>query len=86
MLAWEVVTGHHWIADPNEIFPNGWGTVFNPASGSQIAIGENRCGSTDMFHIGVPLCNSCDKPVPANGVCDECCIIHEDLAKGKDNA
>lgn len=61
----EVVRNNHYVMTEDDVFD-----------------GRNKLG---MFvaHIplGVPLCEGCDKPIPANGICDHCEIIHADIAE-----
>ena len=44
------------------------------------AVGRYRWQAT--VTLDVPYCSSCDEPLPSNGVCDRCQVIHADIAKG----
>lgn len=52
---------------------------------SDLEDGRNELG-IDVSHIptGVPLCVYCDTPVPADGYCRGCEVLHEDLIERAD--
>ncbi len=39
---------------------------------------RNKLGLVVTAPLGVALCQGCDEPVPPNGVCDGCEVIHAD--------
>ena len=76
---WEVVRNAFYIATPDD-FPEGCGVVFNPDTGEQVGIGKNRLGATVRLRLYTPLCEGCDNPIPGDGLCSECCLVHADVA------
>lgn len=79
-IEWTVVRGDWYTMEPSD-FPEGCGIVFNPDTGVQFGIGKSRLGRTVKVRLYHPLCNGCDKPIPSNGVCDDCQALHADVAE-----
>jgi hypothetical protein len=42
--------------------------------------GRNKLGIKVNVPLDTPLCEGCDQPVPADGLCHDCCIIHLDVS------
>jgi hypothetical protein len=74
----EVVTNDTYTMTPAD-FRN-CVVVTDPASGREYAVGETWTGLHTRTAINVPLCKGCDDPVPADGVCSSCEVIHADIA------
>ena len=76
---WDIVTGQTYAMTPAD-FRSGM-VVTDAASGREYMIGETWNGLHTRTALNVPLCNGCDDPVPADGVCSGCQIIHADIAE-----
>lgn len=78
-VGWDIVTGQTFTMTADE-FRSGM-VVTDAASGREYMVGETWNGSHIRTALNVPLCNGCDEPVPADGVCSDCHCIHADIAE-----
>jgi hypothetical protein len=78
---WEIVTGQTYVVTPDH-FRSGV-IVTDAASGREYMVGETWNGFHTRTALNVPLCNGCDDPVPADGVCSGCRMIHADIAESE---
>lgn len=75
---WEIVSGHHYTMTPDD-FVSGV-VVTDAASGREMMCGQTRLGVHMTTILNVPLCEGCDDPVPSDGCCHNCEVIHADIA------
>jgi hypothetical protein len=76
---YDIMTDSHYVMTPAD-FRDGCYTVTDAASGRIIGFGEHKLGYRISSILNEPLCDGCDDPIPADGVCHKCRTIHADLA------
>lgn len=77
---WEVVTNDTYIMSEDD-FPEGCLVVTDAASGRSRATGRVKLGLVTTVVLYTPLCGGCDEPVPSDGICSNCEVIHADIAE-----
>ena len=75
---WEVAKDAHYTMRQSD-FVSGV-VVTDAASGREMICGETKLGVHMTTILNVPLCDGCDAPIPSDGCCHNCEVIHADIA------
>jgi hypothetical protein len=81
-MTWDIVRDDHYAMTPDD-FRSGM-VVTDAASGREYMVGETWTGLHTRVPLDVPLCGGCDNPIPADGLCSSCCVIHQDIAEANE--
>lgn len=77
---WDVVRGNWFIMEPAD-FSEPPLIVLDADTGKQYAFGRNKLGVKVHLQLYAPLCCGCDEPLPDNGACSNCEVLHADMPR-----